>query len=103
MSTIQKPTIHYFAMFLSNTLLGRGDTGSMANADMAMITKALFPNALQSPTPAALFLQHLHHQRNKKKCDIRIGGMVTHLIQALEIAIPIAQPIENSILMDVRY
>lgn len=38
MSTIQNPTIRCFALFIANTLLGRGDTGSMANADMAMIT-----------------------------------------------------------------
>lgn len=67
MSTIQNTTICYFAMFLANTLLGRGDTGSMANVDMAMITKALFPNAPQSPTPTSLFLQHLRHQSNKEK------------------------------------
>ena len=44
MTTIQNPTICYFTMFLANTLLGRGDTGSMAKADMAMITRALFPS-----------------------------------------------------------
>ena len=56
MSTIQNPTIRYYALFLTNTLLGRGDTGSMANADMAMITKALFPTSPQSSSPVALLI-----------------------------------------------
>src|SRR3954471_11696552 len=103
MSTIQKPTVCYFTLFLANTMLGRGDTGSMANADMAMITKALFPDAPQSPNLVALFLHHLCHQRNKKKGDICISGFVTHLVQASGIAIPIMPPVDSSILMDVKY
>ena len=51
MTTIQNLTIRYFTMFLTNTLLGRADTGSMANVDMAMITRALFPGLPQSPNP----------------------------------------------------
>ena len=103
MSTIQNPTILYFTMFLANTLLGRGDTGSMANADMAMITKAPFPNEPQSPNPGALLIQHFRHQSNKKKGDIRIGGLVTHLAIARQIPLPILQPVEGSKLMDAKY
>ena len=64
MTTIQNPTIRYFTMFLANTLLGRGDTGAMANPDMAMITKALFPNEVQSLNPGALLIAHFRHQSN---------------------------------------
>ena len=103
MTTIQNPTIRYFTMFLANTQLGRGDTGAMANADMAMITKALFPNEPQSPNPGALLIQHFRHQSNKKKGDIRIGGLVTHLALARQIPLPILEPVEGSKLMDAKY
>ena len=103
MTTIQNSTIRYFTMFLANTLLGRGDMDSMANADMAMITKALFPDVPNSPNPAALLIQHFRHQSNKTKGDIRIGGLVTHLAIARGLTLPIAQPVDGYKLMDSKY
>ena len=103
MTTIQNPTIRYFTMFLANTLLGRGDTGSMENADMAMITRALFPGLPQSPNPGALLIAHFRHQRAKTKGDIRIGGLVTQLAIGSNITLPILQPVAGPKLMDQKY
>src|SRR4051812_47861214 len=57
----------------------------------------------RSPNPAALLLQHLYHQSNKRKGDTRIGGLVTHLVKYFGIQIPVMQHVDVSILMDVKH
>jgi hypothetical protein len=78
-STIQNPTIRYFAMFIANTLFRRGDMGAITVQDLSVLRLALILNAPARPNLGALLIHHFHRQRANPSGDIRVGGLITQI------------------------
>jgi hypothetical protein len=84
----QNPTIRYFAMFLTNTLFGRGDIGAIKGADISVLHMALHTNSVMRANLGGLLITHIHCHWSNATGDIRFGGLITQISYGLTIPIP---------------
>jgi hypothetical protein len=103
MTTIQNPTIRYFAMFLANTLFARGDIGAMMAPDMCLIHMALHPEMRAKPNLGALLIAHFRRQKSQSAGDIRCGSLITQIAYGCGIALAPIRPVAGIRTMDRNY
>lgn len=102
-STVQNPTLRYFIYFLANTIFGRGEIGALTASDVSTVHVGLHPHVEHKPNLGALLIAQFRRQKNAPSGTIRVGGLVTQLLTFNNIAIPDAQPVAGSKVMDRIY
>jgi hypothetical protein len=78
-STIQNPTIRYFAMFLANTFFGWGDMGKITSQDLSVLVLVLHRNVRTKPNLGALLIHHFRRQRANRSGKIQVGCLIIQI------------------------
>lgn len=83
-ASVENPMIHYFTMFLVNTIFGREHVGGMEVPEMCVLYTALKLNPVFRPNLGALMIAHFHCQAQQPAGTICFGSLITIIAHNLQ-------------------